>query len=59
MRQVETGTMLDDAVVIQAGLSAGEHVAASGSFKLREGTLVAIAGGQQGQREQGQVIGKR
>ena len=30
-------------VVIHAGLDAGETVAASGSFKLREGVLVAIA----------------
>lgn len=42
VRQVESGTMLGDEVVIHAGLSAGERVAASGSFKLREGALVAI-----------------
>ncbi|MDR4495540.1 MAG: efflux RND transporter periplasmic adaptor subunit [Nitrospirales bacterium] len=44
VRKVESGAMLDDKVVIYAGLSAGEQVAASGSFKLREGTLVMIAG---------------
>ncbi len=44
MRQVESGTMLgDDVVLIHAGLSAGEQIAASGSFKLRDGVLVAIA----------------
>lgn len=43
LRPVQSGTMLGDEVVIHAGLSAGEQVAASGSFKLREGALVAIA----------------
>jgi membrane fusion protein (multidrug efflux system) len=44
VRQVESGAMLGDDVVIFSGLSAGERVAASGSFKLREGVLVAISG---------------
>ena len=35
--------MLGDEVLIHAGLDAGEQVAASGSFKLREAALVAIA----------------
>jgi membrane fusion protein (multidrug efflux system) len=35
--------MVGDDIVIHAGLEAGETVAASGSFKLREGVLVAIA----------------
>ncbi len=43
LRAVQSGAMLGDEVVILAGLSAGEQVAASGSFKLNEGTLVAIA----------------
>jgi membrane fusion protein, multidrug efflux system len=43
VRQVESGTMLGDEVLVLTGLSAGEQVAASGSFKLREGALVAIA----------------
>jgi membrane fusion protein, multidrug efflux system len=42
-RNVEAGTMLGDEVLILAGLSPGEKVAASGSFKLREMVLVAIA----------------
>jgi membrane fusion protein (multidrug efflux system) len=46
IRQVESGAMLGDEVVIRAGLSAGELVAASGSFKLREGALVVTNGGQ-------------
>lgn len=42
-RQVESGTMLGDEVVIHNGLAAGEQVAALGSFKLRDGILVTIA----------------
>lgn len=44
LRQVRSGPMLGDEVLILEGLSAGERVAASGSFKLREGALLAIAG---------------
>ena len=43
VRPVQVGAMLGDEVVIHAGLSAGEQVAASGSFKLRDAVLVAIA----------------
>ncbi len=42
LRTVESGTPLGDEVLIFSGLKAGEQVAASGSFKLREGVLVAI-----------------
>ena len=45
VQQVESGAMFGDEVVIHAGLTAGEQVAASGSFKLREAALVSIAGG--------------
>lgn len=45
-RQVESGTMVGDEIVIHTGLSADEIVAASGSFKLRDGVLVAITGEQ-------------
>jgi membrane fusion protein (multidrug efflux system) len=41
LRPVRSGAMLGDEVVIHAGLSAGEQVAASGSFKLHDGALVA------------------
>lgn len=41
-RGVEVGAVLGDAVVIQDGIAAGEQVAASGSFKLRDAVLVAI-----------------
>jgi membrane fusion protein (multidrug efflux system) len=44
VKQVESGAMFGDEVVIHAGLTAGEQVAASGSFKLREAALVSIAG---------------
>ena len=43
LRPVQSGEMLADVVVIEAGLAAGEQVAASGSFKLYEGALVSIA----------------
>ena len=42
MRPVRSGPMLGDEIVILDGLTAGEQVAASGSFKLREGVLVAV-----------------
>jgi len=42
VRQVASGPMLGDEVLILNGLAAGERVAASGSFKLREGVLVSI-----------------
>ena len=35
----------DDIIVWHAGLAAGEQVAASGAFKLRDGVLVVAAGG--------------
>lgn len=43
VRRVESGPIVGDSVVILAGLEAGERVAASGSFKLREGLLVQVA----------------
>jgi membrane fusion protein (multidrug efflux system) len=42
-RPVQSGAVLGDEVVIESGLAAGEQVAASGSFKLRDRLLVAIA----------------
>jgi membrane fusion protein (multidrug efflux system) len=41
MRLVKSGAVTGDEVLIESGLQAGEPVAASGSFKLREGVLVA------------------
>lgn len=43
VRRVRSGALLGDEVLILAGLRAGEQVATSGSFKLREGVLVAVA----------------
>jgi membrane fusion protein (multidrug efflux system) len=45
VRRVESGAMLGDEVVLHAGVAAGERVAASGSFKLRDGALVAVDDG--------------
>jgi len=56
VRPVESGAMLGDEVVIHAGLSAGEQVAVSGSFKLREAALVVIAGSPEDGSGSGQVI---
>ncbi|MDZ4772022.1 MAG: efflux RND transporter periplasmic adaptor subunit [Planctomycetota bacterium] len=42
-RTVTSGALLGDEVVIESGLKVGELVAASGSFKLREGVLVGFA----------------
>jgi membrane fusion protein, multidrug efflux system len=55
VRQVESGAMLGDEIVIQAGLSAGEQVAASGSFKLRDAVLIAIPGDHEDKQEQSQA----
>jgi membrane fusion protein (multidrug efflux system) len=43
LRPVVSGTVLGDTVLIYSGLSAGDQVAASGSFKLRDGVAVASA----------------
>ena len=43
VRPVKAGPVVGDEVFILSGLAAGEQVASSGSFKLREGALVAIA----------------
>lgn len=43
LRPVAGGPLLGDDVVILGGLRAGERVAASGSFKLRDAALVAVA----------------
>lgn len=43
-RAVQTGPVLGDTVLILSGLAAGEQVAASGSFKLREAVRIQAAG---------------
>ena len=42
-RQVKVDAMLGDEVIVRDGLEAGESVAASGSFKLRESVRVAVS----------------
>jgi membrane fusion protein (multidrug efflux system) len=41
-RAVQSGAASGDEVLVYSGLNAGEQVATSGSFKLRESVLVAI-----------------
>jgi membrane fusion protein (multidrug efflux system) len=43
LRPVRAGSVDADEVLIEDGLEAGEQVATSGSFKLREALLVAVA----------------
>lgn len=43
LRLVKAGPVLGDEIVVVDGLAAGERVATSGSFKLRDAALVAIA----------------
>jgi membrane fusion protein, multidrug efflux system len=43
VRPVQSGSVLGDEVLVLSGLKAGDQVAASGSFKLREGVLVVAA----------------
>ena len=40
LRPVRAGEVLGDSVLIVEGLTAGEQVAVSGAFKLRDGVLV-------------------
>lgn len=47
LRQVRSGPVLGDEIVILEGLTPGERIAAAGSFKLREKVLVTVAGAQQ------------
>jgi membrane fusion protein (multidrug efflux system) len=49
-RTVRSGPMLGDEIVILEGLQAGDEVAASGSFKLRDGVLIAAAQGKEAQQ---------
>ena len=45
-RSVAIGTMVENEVLLLSGLKAGEQVAASGSFKLRDGMLVDVEKGK-------------
>jgi membrane fusion protein (multidrug efflux system) len=44
VQPVRAGTVVEDEVLILSGLRPGQAVATSGSFKLREAVLVAVAG---------------
>ncbi|NGZ10264.1 MAG: efflux RND transporter periplasmic adaptor subunit [Nitrospira sp. LK70] len=57
-RQVESGAMFGDEIVIHTGLVAGEQVAAVGSFKLRDGVLVAVAGATENNSKGSHETGK-
>lgn len=43
MRRITSGATLADDVVVKDGLKVGERVATTGSFKLRDGALLALA----------------
>lgn len=47
MRQVRLDTVVGDEALIESGLSVGEKVAASGSFKLRDSARVAVMAASQ------------
>ena len=47
MREVSVVAMQGDDIVISDGLNAGERVATSGSFKLRDQVLVAVTNPQE------------
>lgn len=53
VRQVRTGPVVGDEVVVLTGLAGGERVAASGSFKLFDGILVDVAGAVASAGEEG------
>jgi membrane fusion protein (multidrug efflux system) len=59
-RPVVSGPILGEEVVIVSGVKPGEQIATSGSFKLREGALVALAANKQGgaQADSGQGAGQ-
>ncbi len=56
-RRVESGAMFGDEIVILTGLKEGEHVAALGSFKLRDGLLVMVADAAESHRQENREAG--
>jgi membrane fusion protein, multidrug efflux system len=50
-RSVVSGPILGEEVVILSGVKPGEQIATSGSFKLREGALVALAERKRGEAQ--------
>ncbi|GJL52705.1 MAG: MexH family multidrug efflux RND transporter periplasmic adaptor subunit [Nitrospirales bacterium] len=59
VRRVAAGGMIGDEIVIYSGLSAGERIAASGSFKLRDGVLVTVVNDPEGAGQLNQEIGSQ
>lgn len=57
-RSVEAGALIGDEVLIHAGLAPGERVAASGSFKLRDGMPVSIAEAPAAALSESAVVGR-
>ena len=57
-RQVESGPMFGDEIVIQTGLTTGEQIAAVGSFKLRDGILIAVAESVENNSKENHETGK-
>lgn len=57
-RRVESGPMFGDEIVIHTGLEAGERIAAVGSFKLRDGVLVAVAEATENNSKESHETGK-
>jgi membrane fusion protein (multidrug efflux system) len=53
LRPVQAGDVVGDSILILGGLAAGDQVASSGAFKLREGALVVLA------KDQAQANGSR
>ena len=53
LRPVQAGDVVGDSILILGGLTAGDQVASSGAFKLREGALVVLA------KDQAQANGSR
>jgi membrane fusion protein (multidrug efflux system) len=47
LRTVQSGPVLGEEVIVYDGVKSGEQIATSGSFKLREAVLVAIADSSQ------------
>jgi membrane fusion protein (multidrug efflux system) len=48
LRPVQTGPIVGENALILDGIKAGDQVATSGSFKLRESVLVAVADSAKG-----------
>jgi membrane fusion protein, multidrug efflux system len=51
VRTVQSGPVLGEEVIVYDGVKAGEQIATSGSFKLREAVLVAVADPSQPQAD--------